>query len=41
MLTCGLVRSNTQGRGNYSMEMDHYEQVPKSIADEVIKKHRG
>ena len=35
------LRSNTQGRGNYSMEMDHYEQVPKSIADEVIKKHRG
>ena len=35
------LRSNTEGRGNYSMEMDHYEQVPKSIADEVIKKHRG
>ena len=35
------LRSNTQGRGNYSMEMDHYEQDPKSIADEVIKKHRG
>ena len=35
------LRSNTQGRGTYSMEMDHYEQVPKSIADEVIKKHRG
>ncbi len=35
------LRSNTQGRGNYSMDMDHYDQVPKSIADEVIKKHRG
>ena len=35
------LRSNTQGRGTYSMVMDHYEQVPKSIADEVIKKHRG
>ena len=35
------LRSNTQGRGNYSMEMDHYEQVPKSLADEVNKKHRG
>lgn len=35
------LRSNTQGRGNYSMVMDHYEQVPRSIADEVIKKHRG
>lgn len=35
------LRSNTQGRGNYSMVMDHYEQVPKSIADEVIKKYKG
>ncbi|MCL1950864.1 MAG: elongation factor G [Turicibacter sp.] len=35
------LRSNTQGRGNYAMEMDHFEQVPKSIADEVIKKHKG
>jgi len=35
------LRSNTQGRGTYSMVMDHYEQVPKSIADEVIKKYKG
>jgi len=35
------LRSNTQGRGNYSMEMAHYEQVPKSIAEEVIKKYKG
>jgi elongation factor G len=35
------LRSNTQGRGNYSMEMSHYEQVPKSIAEEVIKKFKG
>ena len=35
------LRSNTQGRGTYAMEMDHFEQVPKSIADEVIKKHKG
>lgn len=35
------LRSNTQGRGNYAMEMDHFEQVPRSIADEVIKKHKG
>jgi len=35
------LRSNTQGRGNYSMEMSHYEQVPKSIAEEVIKKYKG
>ncbi|EFI42011.1 elongation factor G [Peptoniphilus sp. oral taxon 386] len=30
------LRSNTQGRANYSMQFDHYEQVPKSIADEVL-----
>ena len=30
------LRSNTQGRANYSMQFDHYEEVPKSIADEVI-----
>jgi len=35
------LRSNTQGRGNYSMEMSHYEQVPKSIAEEIIKKFKG
>ena len=32
------LRSNTQGRANYSMQFDHYEQVPKSIADEVVGK---
>lgn len=32
------MRSKTQGRGNYSMEFDHYEEVPKSIADEVASK---
>ena len=35
------LRSNTQGRGNYVMEIDHYEEVPKSIADEIIKKNGG
>lgn len=35
------LRSNTQGRGNYSMEMSHYEQVPKSISEQVIKKFKG
>ncbi|OON90605.1 MAG: translation elongation factor G [Epulopiscium sp. Nele67-Bin001] len=30
------LRSRTQGRGNYSMEFDHYEQCPKSIQDKVI-----
>ncbi len=32
------LRSNTQGRANYIMTMDHYEEVPKNIADEIIKK---
>lgn len=30
------LRSRTQGRGNYSMEFDHYEQCPKNIQDKVI-----
>ena len=30
------LRSNTQGRANYSMQFDHYEEVPKSIAEEVL-----
>lgn len=29
------LRSNTQGRAIYSMQFDHYEEVPKSIADEI------
>lgn len=33
------LRSNTQGRGNFVMELDHYEEVPKSIAEEIIKKN--
>ncbi len=33
------LRSNTQGRGNFQMTKDHYEEVPKSIADEIIKKN--
>lgn len=32
------LRSNTQGRGTYSMVFNHYEQVPRSIADEVLGK---
>ncbi|WP_288164309.1 elongation factor G [uncultured Peptoniphilus sp.] len=30
------LRSNTQGRANYSMQFDHYEEVPQSIAEEVV-----
>ncbi|MGG3555943.1 elongation factor G [Peribacillus frigoritolerans] len=32
------LRSNTQGRGTFSMHFDHYEEVPKSISEEIIKK---
>ena len=31
------LRSRTQGRGNYSMFFDHYEQVPKSVQDKVLR----
>ena len=33
------LRSATQGRGTFSMTFDHYEDVPKSIAEEIIKKY--
>ncbi|MGO0058741.1 elongation factor G [Brevibacillus fluminis] len=36
-----VLRSRTQGRGTYSMEIDHYEEVPKFIAEEIIKKSKG
>ena len=32
------LRSNSQGRGNFVMTFDHYEEVPKSISEEIIKK---
>ena len=32
------LRSLTQGRGNYSMEPSHYEEVPKQIADKILEK---
>ena len=32
------LRSNTQGRGNYTMQFDHYEECPKSICEEIMKK---
>jgi elongation factor G len=35
------LRSRTQGRGTYSMFFDHYEEVPKSVAEEIIKKQNG
>lgn len=35
------LRSNTQGRGNYTMVFDHYEEVPRNISEEIIKKNGG
>ncbi|QKG85601.1 elongation factor G [Kroppenstedtia pulmonis] len=35
------LRSRTQGRGTYSMFFDHYEEVPKNIAEEIISKASG
>ncbi len=35
------LRSSTQGRGTFSMVFDHYEEVPKSVSEEIIKKHQG
>jgi elongation factor G len=35
------LRSSTQGRATYTMTFDHYAQVPKAIAEEIISKTRG
>ncbi len=35
------LRSRTQGRATYSMQFDHYEEVPKSIAEEIVAKIKG
>ncbi len=35
------LRSKTQGRGTYSMQSDHFEEVPKSISEEIITKRKG
>ena len=35
------LRSKTQGRGNYSMEVSYYDEVPKNIADAVTAKNKG
>ncbi len=35
------LRSNTQGRGNYVMEVDHYEQCPKSVQEKVLEGRRA
>jgi elongation factor G len=35
------LRSQTQGRASYSMEFDHYEEVPRNVAEEIIKKRNA
>jgi len=35
------LRSSTQGRATYSMEFDHYEEVPKNVAADIIKERNG
>jgi elongation factor G len=37
----GDLRSKTQGRAMYSMQFDSYAEVPRSVADEIVKKARG
>jgi elongation factor G len=35
------LRSNTQGRGTYSMQFSHYTETPRSIAEEIVKSRKG
>ena len=35
------LRSKTQGRGNYSMEVSFYDEVPKNISDAIVSKNKG
>jgi elongation factor G len=35
------LRSATQGRATYAMTFDHYEPVPKSVAEEIVAKVKG
>ncbi|MBK8867626.1 MAG: elongation factor G [Actinomycetales bacterium] len=37
----GDLRSKTQGRANYSMQFDSYSEVPRAVAEEIVKKTRG
>ena len=37
----GDLRSRTQGRAVYSMQFDSYAEVPRNVAEEIIKKARG
>ena len=35
------LRSRTQGRGTYTMQFDHYEEVPANVAKPIIEKAQG
>jgi elongation factor G len=35
------IRSLSQGRANYTMQFDHYEEIPRNVADEIVKKYSG
>ena len=35
------LRSMTQGRGIFSMEFSHYEEVPRNVAEAIISKNQG
>jgi elongation factor G len=35
------IRSMTQGRGSYSMEFDHYEEAPRNVTEEIVKKRNA
>ncbi len=35
------LRSRTQGRGTYTMQFDHYEEVPRHVAEEIVSKAQG
>ena len=36
-----ILRSMTQGRAIYSMEFSHYDETPKSVAEQIIEKVKG
>ena len=35
------LRSKTQGRGSYSMEVAYYDEVPKNISDAIVARYKG
>ncbi len=35
------LRSNTQGRANYTMQFEGYEEVPPNIAEKIIEQRTG